>query len=33
MLTEFMQYLVDQKFIEKAMPIEQLFAPIVEWSE
>ena len=33
MLTEFAQYLVDQKFIEKAPPIDQVFAPIVEWSE
>jgi 4,5-dihydroxyphthalate decarboxylase len=33
MLAEFMQYLVDQKFIEKTTPIDQFFAPIVEWSE
>jgi hypothetical protein len=33
MLTEFARYLVDQKFIEKAPPIDQFFAPIVEWSE
>jgi 4,5-dihydroxyphthalate decarboxylase len=32
-LTAFVQYLVDQHFIEKPMPIEDLFAPIIEWSE
>jgi 4,5-dihydroxyphthalate decarboxylase len=32
-LTAFVQYLVDQHFIETARPIEELFAPIIAWSE
>ncbi len=32
-LTAFVQYLVDQHFIETALPIEELFAPIIAWSE
>jgi len=32
-LTAFMQYLVDQHFLEKAAPIDDLFTPIVAWSE
>jgi 4,5-dihydroxyphthalate decarboxylase len=32
-LTAFMQYLVDQHFLEKPSPIDDLFAPIVAWSE
>ena len=32
-LDAFVQYLVDQAFIEKTMPIEELFTPIIAWSE
>jgi 4,5-dihydroxyphthalate decarboxylase len=32
-LTAFVQYLVDQHFIEKAPPIDELFTPIIAWSE
>jgi len=32
-LTAFMSYLVDQKFLAKAKPVEDLFAPIVDWTE
>ena len=32
-LTAFMGYLEEQHFIEKAAPIEDMFAPIVNWSE
>lgn len=32
-LTAFMQYLVDQRFLAQACPIDELFAPIVAWSE
>ena len=33
MCSAFMQYLVDQHFLEAAAPIDDLFAPIVAWSE
>jgi 4,5-dihydroxyphthalate decarboxylase len=32
-LEAFLQYLVDQHFLEKTAPIDDLFAPIVAWSE
>ena len=32
-LEAFMGYLVEQGFIEKAAPIEDMFAAIVSWSE
>lgn len=32
-LEAFMQYLVEQRFIETAVPIDEMFAPIVSWSE
>lgn len=32
-LAAFMGYLVDQKFLAQATPIDELFAPMVEWSE
>ena len=32
-LTAFVQYLVDQHFIESAPPIDLLFTPIIGWSE
>jgi 4,5-dihydroxyphthalate decarboxylase len=32
-LEAFNQYLVDQKFLAATTPIDQLFAPMVEWSE
>jgi 4,5-dihydroxyphthalate decarboxylase len=32
-LEAFVQYLVDQHFVETAQPIEELFAPIIAWSE
>jgi 4,5-dihydroxyphthalate decarboxylase len=32
-LEAFMQYLVDQHFLESPSPIDDLFAPIVAWSE
>ena len=32
-LTAFMRYLVDQHFLPKAVPIDDLFAPIVQWTE
>jgi hypothetical protein len=32
-LTAFMGYLVDQKFLPQAKPVEELFAPIVDWTE
>ena len=33
LLEAFMQYLVEQAFLEAPTPIEDLFAPIVGWSE
>jgi 4,5-dihydroxyphthalate decarboxylase len=33
MLEAFQGYLVDQHFLAKAKPIEELFTPIVEWAE
>jgi 4,5-dihydroxyphthalate decarboxylase len=32
-LEAFMQYLADQHFLEKPAPIDDLFAPIISWSE
>jgi 4,5-dihydroxyphthalate decarboxylase len=32
-LTAFMRYLVDQHFLPAARPIDDLFAPIVQWTE
>ncbi|MDA1326861.1 MAG: hypothetical protein O3C34_19240 [Proteobacteria bacterium] len=32
-LEAFMQYLVDQHFLEKPSPIDDLFTPIISWSE
>lgn len=32
-LEAFMSYLVDQHFLEEAAPIDDLFAPIINWSE
>jgi hypothetical protein len=32
-MAAFMPYLVGQRFIETAVPIDELFAPIVSWSE
>ena len=32
-LEAFMQYLVDQHFLQKSAPIDDLFAPIISWSE
>ncbi len=32
-LTAFVQYLVDQAFVETTLPIEELFTPIIAWSE
>jgi len=32
-LTAFVQYLVDQHFIEKPLPVDELFTPIIAWSE
>jgi 4,5-dihydroxyphthalate decarboxylase len=32
-LTAFVQYLVDQHFIEAPVPVDDLFAPIIAWSE
>lgn len=32
-LEAFLQYLVDQHFLERTAPIDDLFAPIVAWSE
>jgi 4,5-dihydroxyphthalate decarboxylase len=32
-LEAFMRYLVDQHFLEKPAPIDDLFAPIISWSE
>lgn len=32
-LEAFNQYLVEQHFLERALPVEELFAPIVAWSE
>ena len=32
-LEAFMQYLVDQHFLEKPVPIDGLFTPIINWSE
>ena len=32
-LESFMRYLVDQHFLEKPAPIDDLFAPIISWSE
>ena len=32
-LQAFMQYLVDQAFIEKTRPIDDMFTPIIAWSE
>jgi len=32
-LGAFMQYLVDQQFLESALPIEEFFTPIVAWTE
>jgi len=32
-LEAFMQYLVDQHFLEKPAPIDDLFTPIISWSE
>lgn len=32
-LEAFLQYLVDQAFIEKAPPVEDMFAPIIAWTE
>lgn len=28
-----MHYLVEQRFIEKAAPIEDMFSPIISWGE
>jgi len=33
MLEAFQSYLVDQRFLEAAKPIDELFAPIVDWTE
>ena len=33
LLEAFVQYLAEQRFIEQTVPIEDLFAPIVSWSE
>jgi 4,5-dihydroxyphthalate decarboxylase len=33
MLQAFQSYLVDQRFLEAARPIDELFTPIVEWTE
>ncbi len=33
MLEAFQGYLVDQRFLEAAKPIDELFAPIVDWTE
>jgi 4,5-dihydroxyphthalate decarboxylase len=32
-LQAFQGYLVEQHFLKAAVPVEQLFTPIVEWSE
>jgi 4,5-dihydroxyphthalate decarboxylase len=32
-LQAFQSYLVEQHFLAAAKPVEELFAPIVEWSE
>jgi 4,5-dihydroxyphthalate decarboxylase len=32
-LEAFMQYLVEQHFLEQAVPVDDLFAPIISWSE
>jgi 4,5-dihydroxyphthalate decarboxylase len=32
-LEAFMQYLVDQHFIEKPAKIDDMFAPIINWTE
>ena len=32
-LEAFMEYLVDQHFLEAAAPIDDLFTPIISWSE
>lgn len=32
-LEAFMSYLVDQAFIAKARPVEEMFTPIIDWSE
>ena len=32
-LSAFVQYLVDQHFIEASLPIDELFTPIIGWSE
>ena len=32
-LEAFMQYLVEQHFLEKAAPVDEMFAPIISWSE
>jgi 4,5-dihydroxyphthalate decarboxylase len=32
-LEAFMRYLVEQHFLERAAPIDDLFAPIISWSE
>jgi hypothetical protein len=29
----FQGYLVDQRFLEAAKPIDELFTPIIEWAE
>ena len=32
-LNTFMQFLIDQHFVKEALPLSEMFAPIISWSE